>query len=450
MLKLKSLVLMLSASMVLAACGDDDNVFVAPTPSVGEGVVRVLHASPDAPAVNVLVDGTEVLSAVPFETGSGNLTLAEGTYSVQVDALTPGGAVTVLGPLDINVTTNFATDIIAAGATASIEALGFTRANTAPPTGSVRVSVIHAAAGAPPVDVYVTEPGADLSASAPLGSFAFRESLQPAIVPAGDYQIRITPAGTTTVVFDSGTVVLPADAGLVVSAIDNVDPGTSPVKLVVQDGSGSFVLEDINAPATVRVVHNSPDAPPVDVIVNDDFLNPLVEDLTFPGFTGYIEVPPAIYNVKVTAANNPGLVVIDADLDLATEEYSVYAMDFLANIQPLVLVDDNRDVATEARVRIVHGSPSAGPVDIYVTAPGADLMTSDPAFVAVPFLADTDYVSLAAGSYDVTVTPTGTKTAAIGPATVDLQAGGVYTAVARDAQGGGTPLGLILMDDFAP
>lgn len=163
-----------------------------------------------------------------------------------------------------------------------------------------------------------------------------------------------------------------------------------------------------------------------------------------------MEVPPATYNVKVTAANNPGLVVIDADLDLATEEYSVYAMDFLASIQPLVLVDDNRDVATEARVRIVHGSPSAGPVDIYVTAPGADLMTAQPAFTAVPFLADTSYVSLAAGSYDVTVTPAGTKTAAIGPATVQLDAAGVYTAVARDAQGGGTPLGLILLDDFAP
>jgi hypothetical protein len=27
---------------------------------------------------------------------------------------------------------------------------------------------------------------------------------------------------------------------------------------------------------------------------------------------------------------------------------------------------------------------------------------------------------------------------------------GIYTAVARDAAGGGTPLGLILLDDFAP
>ena len=47
----------------------------------------------------------------------------------------------------------------------------------------------------------------------------------------------------------------------------------------------------------------------------------------------------------------------------------------------------------------------------------------------------------------MTVTPTGTTTAAIA-ATIDIANGGVYTAIARDAEGGGTPLGLILLDDF--
>ncbi len=126
----------------------------------------------------------------------------------------------------------------------------------------------------------------------------------------------------------------------------------------------------------------------------------------------------------------------------------MYAVDLLANIQPLVLVDDNRRIATEARVRIVHASPSAGNVDIYVTAPGDGIDAIDPAFADVPFLAETGYVSLAAGSYDVTVTPTGTKTAAIGPATIAVDAGGIYTAAARDEIGSGTPLGLILLDDF--
>jgi hypothetical protein len=153
----------------------------------------------------------------------------------------------------------------------------------------------------------------------------------------------------------------------------------------------------------------------------------------------------------VTAANNPGAIVIDADLTLeAGRQYSVFAAGTLATIAPYVLTDDNRPVATAAKVRIVHTAPSAGNVDIYVTEPGADITNVAPAFAGVPFRAETGYVSLAGGSYDVTVTVAGTKTAAIGPAAITVADGSVYTAAARDATGGGPPFGLILLDEFVP
>jgi hypothetical protein len=49
----------------------------------------------------------------------------------------------------------------------------------------------------------------------------------------------------------------------------------------------------------------------------------------------------------------------------------------------------------------------------------------------------------------VTVTPAGSKNAAIGPATITLDASGIYSAVARDPLPGSSSPGLMLLDDLA-
>jgi len=443
------------AMLALAACSDSDgpnNDPGTPPPPApqGEAVVQALHASPDAPAVNLSIGGTTI-DDVDYGVGTGALTVQNGTYPVTVDGILPDGSTTaVIGPVNLTFEADTRYYILAVGAVADIEPLILTQDETDVPAGSARVRVAHAAPMAPEVDVYVTAPGADLSASAPLGTFSFGGDLGPAEVTAGDYQIRVTVAGDpTAVAYDSGTVTLPDGANLLVSAVENTATGDSPIQLIVQDANGSATLLDADTPAAVRVVHASPDAPAVDVVVNDDFANPLVEDLAFPDFTPFVTVPPATYNIKVTDSATQGVVPIDVDLALeAATFYDVIAVDFLASLEAFLAIDDPRPVATESKVRIIHGSPSAGPVDIYVAAPGTDINTVDPALENVPFPANTGFLSLNPGDYDVTVTPTGTKTAAIGPVTITIEGGGVYTAIARDAAGGGTPLDLILLDDF--
>jgi hypothetical protein len=398
--------------------------------------------------------GSATVSDVDYKEGTGALALDVGTYTVKVDGILPGGNATVIGPVDLAFAADTLYSIIAVGDVANIEALVLTQPDTAVPAGSVRLRLVHAAPNAPQVDVYLTAPGADLAALAPAGTFSFGEDLGPVEVPAGDYQARVTLAGNAAaVVYDTGTITLSSGSNLLLAAVENTATGTAPISLVVQDGSGSSEILDAATPADLRVVHASPDAPPVDVVVNDDFANPLVSDLGYPDFTPFVSVPPATYNVKVTDSATQSVVPIDANLDLmAGIRYTVLAVGNLADIEPLLATDDARRVATNAKVRIIHASPTAQDVDIYVSAPGVDINAVAPTLTAVPFKANTGFISLAEGSYDVTVTPTGTKDAAIGPATITIENGGIYTAIARDAEGGagGAPLGLILMDDFAP
>jgi hypothetical protein len=442
-------------AVVLAAGCDDDDDDVTFQPA--QLALRVLHASPDAPKVNVIVDGDAVLEGVDYKTGSAFRDLDEGSYDIAVEGIIPGGNATVIDLPDTNLDGDTDYSVIAVGKVgdATLEPLVIANPQEPLGAGNIRAQVVHAAPGAPAVDVYVTAPGADLGAETPLGSFSFKEELGPVEVPAGDYQIRVTLAGdAASVVFDSGALPLDAGADLLIVAVENTGTGDAPISLVALDGAGSAEILDVSTPADVRVVHASPDAPPVDVIVNDDFGSPPVSGLAYPdvapGADAYLAVPADAYNFKVAAAGT-NTVVLDFDATLAAgKAYTVLATGLLADISQLILADDNRRVATEAKVRLVHASPAAGEVDIYVVDEADTDITDDTAaFAAVPFQADTGYVPLGAGDYRVVLTPAGDSSQVALDVTVTVQAGGVYTAVARDAAGGGASAGLILLDDFA-
>ena len=442
----KSLLVIFFGMLALAACDSSSNN------RANSFNLQVLHASADAPAVNVLVDGEAVLTNFDYKEGSGYVALDEGTYSIQVDGIIPGGDATVIGPVDLPFDRDMTYTIAAVNDVANIEPVVISQSSESVSAGSARLFVLHASAAAPTVDVFVTTPGADLAGEAPVGTFSFKETIGPAEVPAGDYQIRVTVAGNpAAVVFDSGTVPLADQDDIVVAAVPNTSGGAAPISLVGLVEGGSLEILDVATPTALRVGHLSSDTGPVDVLVNG---GEYLTDVPFTGVTGFDSLPADTYNVSVTAANNPGVVAI-GPVDLALEAgtwYSVLAVDQFVNIEALIATDDARPVATNAKVRIIHAAanPAAASVDIYVTAVGADINNEAPAITEVAFKANTGYIPLPAGDFDVTVTIAGTKTAAIGPATVSLAGGDVFTAIARDPIPGQMDFGLILLADELP
>ncbi|MGB5627494.1 MAG: DUF4397 domain-containing protein, partial [Woeseiaceae bacterium] len=124
--------------------------------------VRALHAVPDAPAVNIFVNGALALPGVDYTGGSGFVPVIE-ENNVRVEAIIPGAADLAVIDEDYSLPYSTETTLIAVGTVGGgITALPITNASDSGITdGSFRAQVVHAAPSAPAVDVYVTAFGAD-------------------------------------------------------------------------------------------------------------------------------------------------------------------------------------------------------------------------------------------------------------------------------------------------
>lgn len=155
--------------------------------------VRVVHASPDAPAVDVYANGARVLSNVPFRGASDYLAVPAGRYTFEVR---PAGAAASTFPvLSITADLRAGTDytVMAVDRLSQIKGRVFTDNNTRPAAGKAHVQVVHASPDAPTVDIAL-KGGAVLVPSLPFG-----ELKGPLPVDAGTYDLEIRPAGTTAV-----------------------------------------------------------------------------------------------------------------------------------------------------------------------------------------------------------------------------------------------------------
>ena len=443
----------------LTACSDDDDKIIiqsAEQPVITYAQVRVIHASSDAPMVNVTADGATLLADVDYAVSSGLIELPTATYAITVDSKLADGATLTVLEADLTAVEDMEYTAVALGNVSDNNLMLKVVANEKADitTGNARVQVLHAAPNVGSVDVYVTEPMADLSVIEPTLSANYMDNSGQLEVPTADYQIRITPNGDKTVVFDSGTVNLTTGTDYFISAIPNEWSGESPVALLVALPDVQVLLNDVSSGSDIRVVHAVADAPAVDVFL-DGAMTPAVDMLSFGELSGYLNITESMHTVTVaTDADNSVEVITDAEVDLILgNSYSVLAVGSLTgngsgtDISPWAYVEHTRRIATEARLNVIHASYSAGNVDVYLT-PTADISSSTPALTDVPFKMASGSLSVTPGEYTVSVTVTGTKTVAIGPLVVTLAANGLYSVVAVDAKDDTSMFSVILMDDF--
>jgi len=175
-----------------------------PAPASQEGArVRFIHASPDAPEVDVLFDGSERFTNTAFGEISEYTNIAAGTYEVTVR---PTGEATAVLTTTVTVTTTDYT--LAAAGTLAVGGKDFELKvvvddNRAPPPGMVRGRFVHLVPNAPaPVTIAI---GDDLV----FEDVEYGDVTDYAILPAGSHTVRLQVLfyeETTTVAGESNSV----------------------------------------------------------------------------------------------------------------------------------------------------------------------------------------------------------------------------------------------------
>lgn len=170
--------------------------------------LRVVHASPDAPAVDVYLDNQSVLTDVPFGTTSDYQSLPAGSYNVTITVAGDRDAVVFDG--DVTVEPREVYTVAATGEVSEDAATGFepvvVRDNAlAPDDDTAAISVFHLIPDAPTVDVTVA--GTDTVVA---DNVTFREASDYVNVPAGNYTLQIRQATAD----NNGTVVTSISASV--------------------------------------------------------------------------------------------------------------------------------------------------------------------------------------------------------------------------------------------
>ncbi len=190
----------------------------------GYAWVRVAHASPDAPAVDVWVDGAVAVSDLAFGEVTSYLLVPAGAYNIKV---TPTGLTTpVVIDADLTFDKGTAYTVAATDYLASITPMVYIDDNSWPDPGEANANFIHLSPDAPAVDVGVVG-GANL-----FTDIEFQEASTYVGVPSGIYDLEVKLAGTSTVVLTLNDVDLMAGTVYTVFAEGLAGGGPPPLQAV--------------------------------------------------------------------------------------------------------------------------------------------------------------------------------------------------------------------------
>jgi hypothetical protein len=434
-----------------------------PTPSPGKAIVRVVHGSPDAPAVDVYVKGSgmPIVTGLSYGQTSGWLEVPPASYEIELRAAPskPTDPIAyktspLMIPEGAKITAIAAGVLGSQDADSAFRVLPLVETWGAAAPGSARVRVVHAGADAPAVGIDVGNDDPSKPEVPSLARFADTGGDGIALPADQALWLGIDAGGARVTSFTTPKLSAGADVVVVATGLLGRlgrDRAGFALLAVGPNGSLGFIKQD----PVVFALHASPDAPAVDAFAGEA---KILTNIAFGQLQGPLQVQPGTYTLDLfahtDAATRPGGAPAASGSTgglSAGERYLTVATGFLAGggLRLESYRDGFSEDESKAQLRAVHASPDAPRVDIGVVPAAAATLTPVLfADLAFGMASAEDGLAASPGHIPVGVAPAGQDAAIVARFTLPATTGErafVLAAGALDARKG-QPFRLAVVD----
>ena len=402
-------------SLILAGCGKSSSN------NQGNAQVRVVNAFSQANALDLSVNAKPVVSGLPFQANAQYAGVDTGS---QVFLVNVTGASTALVNTTYNVSSNTKYSYIIYGPQTAVGALLLSDSFNDPGDGYFSIRFVNAAAGPGALDLYLTAPGADLTATAPsVANIGYGSgSLFVPVAKGTTFEIRITPAGTKDVIYDGAAQTFAEHSGASVVAFSKGSGKLVDVVVLRNDDAGSGALVD-NVLTQYKVINASLVPSALNVLV-DGILQ--LSNIPYTGVSNYQRTNAGSHNFSIEATTTPGASLLSLTRTLAAAtDTSIVLTGTSGALSALVLQDNNLPPpAANASIRFVNSSADVAASDVFINfskqVSGLTTNSASPYF-------NLSAAASTGTSYEFDFNLAGTTTSLLKLTSVVLTAGHTYT-----------------------
>lgn len=431
-------------SILVTGCGggNDNTDFTA----ADIGAIQVLNAVSDAPPLTFLIEDT-TFATLSFGQASAFSSLDDGSFEIRTLFTDLEQDTIELFDENVRVEDGEQTTVVLAGTVAAPVEIIISALNPDVATAATELLVLNTA-GAGTLDVFVTEPDAELAN--PLANVANNAVSDVLATTPGTRRLRVTAAGSSTVLYDSGNFELGGGGRALVHVKPYFGPGGAGVTAALVIGGSTTGFGNQTLPSTVRIANAIADEPAADAVLTGIDTSATLSAIPANSFSATNAFAPGMIDLSVNLQTDPGTQFFADTANLnGGEQRTLLVAGLFGNDTTIgrLALDPIRPLATAAQLNVLNGSISADDIDIYLLAPNETVTGTVPVIADLAVLANSN-IQILPGTFDLLITETGQSATLAGPISVTFSTALIYTLLITDADGGGTPPRFILGDAF--